>query len=309
MPAGVLGPPSATSPSAQRPSVASRVRRWTVAVLAAAQLLAAVVASVLGGGRPGGTGGSDLLVTPAGYAFSIWGLVVAGCLAYAAYQLPAGRGDEPPYRRVAWPLAGVMAGFVTWLVLAATAPAWTTAAVFVVMLALLALAYETALRHRRLMRLPGRLLLLGTLGIYTGWAAVAVPVNIASALAEAGLPTTGGGAVAWQAGVLAVALGTGAAVVRHWRARAASTLAVVWGLMAVAFGAGARDGGALLAATAAVGAVALLGWAVWSRWEDLRRRIQAATLRVGGPGSPFGPGGAGGAGGPRGPEGPFGPRP
>ncbi|TNM69713.1 hypothetical protein FHN55_02920 [Streptomyces sp. NP160] len=262
-----------------------------------------MVASVLGGGRPGGTGGSDLLITPAGYAFAIWGLVVAGCLAYAAYQLPAGRGDEPPYRRVAWPLAGVMAGFAAWLVVAATGPVWATAAIFAVMLALLVLAYDTGLRHRRLMRLPGRVLLLGTLGVYTGWAAVAVPVNVASALAEAGLPSSGGGAAAWQAGVLLVALGAGAAVVRRWRARAASTLAAVWALMAVAFGAGARDGGALLASAAAVGAVALLGWAVWSRWEDLRRRLQAATLRVGGPGGPFGPGGPGA------PGGPFGPRP
>lgn len=304
MPAGVLGPPS--SPTTHRPSLASRARRWTVAVLAAAQVLAAVVASVLGGGRPTGSSGadaSDLLITPAGYAFSIWGLVVAACLAYAAYQLPAGRGDEPPYRRVAWPLAGVMACFVAWLVLAATAPVWTTAAVFALMLVLLVVAYDTALRHRRLMRLPGRLLLLGALGVYTGWAAVAVPVNVASALVEAGAPTAGGGAVAWQAGVLAVALGAGVAVVRRWRARAASTLAVVWALMAVAFGAGARDGGAVLAAAAAVGAVALLGWAVWSRWEDLRRRVQAATVRVGGPGGPFGPGGPGA------PGGPFGPRP
>lgn len=297
MPAGVLGPPSAASSATARPSLVSRVRRWTVAVLAAAQLLAAVVASVLGGGRPGGTGGSDLLITPAGYAFAVWGAVVVGCLAYAVYQLPAGRGDEPPYRRVAWPLAGVMAGFVAWLVLAATAPVWTTAVVFAAMLALLVVAYDTALRHRRLMRLPGRLLLLGALGVYTGWAAVAVPVNAASALAALGLPTTGGGAAAWQAGVLAVALGAGVAVVRRWRARAASTLAAVWGLMAVAFGAGAREGGALLAAAAAVGAVALLGWAVWSRWEDLRRRLRSATVRVGGPGGPGSP------------FGPFGPRP
>ncbi|MGQ7296579.1 hypothetical protein [Quadrisphaera sp. KR29] len=289
MPAGVLGPPPATAP---RPSLASRARRWTVAVLAAAQVLAAVVAAALGGGRPGGTGGAggtDLLITPAGYAFAVWGAVVAGCLAYAVYQLPAARGDEPAHRRVAWPFAGVMAGFVAWLVLAATAPTWTTALVFAVMLGLLVVAYDTALRHRRLVRLPGRLLLLGTLGVYTGWAAVAVPVNAASALADLGLPTTGSAAAAWQAVVLLVALGAGVAVVRRWRARAASTLAVVWALLAVAFGAGAREGGALLAAAAAVGAVVLLGWAVWMRWEDLRRRVAASTVRLGGPGSPFGP--------------------
>ena len=279
MPAGVL--PSAPPPAPARPSLLSRGRRWGVLVLAALQVLAAVVATAAGGGPPGGTGGSDLLVTPAGYAFSIWGVVVAGCLLYGVHQLPAHRGDEPALRRVAWPLMGAMAGFTAWLVVAATAPAWATFVVFAVMLALLVVAYSTALRHRRLMGVPTRLLLIGTLGVYTGWSAVAVPVNLASALAELGLPTVGAGAAAWQAGVLLLALGAAAGVVARWRARAASTLAAAWGLLAVAFGAGAREGGAVLAALAAVGAVALLGWAVWSRWSDLRRRVEASTVRLG----------------------------
>jgi hypothetical protein len=176
---------------------------------------------------------------------------------------------------------GAMAGFTAWLVVAATAPAWAAFAVFAVMLALLVVAYSSALRHRRLMGLPTRLLLIGTLGVYTGWSAVAVPVDLASALAELGLPTVGAGAAAWQAGALLLALGAGAAVVSRWRARAASTLAAVGGLLAVAFGAGAREGGGVLAAVAAVGAVVLLGWAVWSRWSDLRRRVESSTVRLG----------------------------
>lgn len=283
MPAGVIPsvPPSSPASAPARASLVSRGRRWTVLVLAVAQVLAGAVATAVGGGRPGGTGGSDLLLTPAGWAFSIWGVVVAGCLAYAVHQLPAGRGDQPALRRVAWPLAGVMAGFVAWLVVAATAPPWATLLVFAVVLGLLVVAYGTALRHRKLMAVPTRLLLLGTLGVYTGWAAVAVPLNLAAALAELGLPTAGAGSAAWQAGALLLALGAGAGVVHRWRARAASTLAVVWGLVAVAAGAGGREGGALLAGLAAVGAVVLLGWAVWSRWSDLRRRVEASTLRLG----------------------------
>lgn len=278
MPAGVL--PSAPPPTPARASLASRGRRWGVLVLAAAQVLAVVVAAATTTAGAGGAG-VGLLVATAPWTFGTWGVVVAGCLLHAVHQLPAHRGDEPALRRVAWPLMGAMAGVTAWLVVATTGPAWAAAAVFALVLALLVVSYDTALRHRRLMGVPTRLLLLGTLGVGTGWAAVTAPVHLASALAALGLPTAGAGAAAWQAGALLLALGAGAAVVARWRARAASTLAAAWGLLAVASGAGAREGGAVLAALAAVGAVALLGWAVWSRWSDLRRRVEASTVRLG----------------------------
>lgn len=255
---------------------ASRVRRWGVLVLAVGQLVAAAALAVVGGGQPGGGDGPDLLITPAGWAFAIWGLVVAGCLAYAAYQLPARRGDTRPYRQVAWPLIGVEAGFVLWLVLAEVAPSWTTFVVFAGMLALLVLAYGRALRDRRSAALPGRVLLLATLGVYTGWSAVAVPVNLASALAAAGLPARGAGGAAWQAGVLVVALGAGLAVVTVWRARAASTAAVLWALVGVAVGADS----AVLGVVAGAGALALAAWAAWVRWDDLRRRLTDVRVVV-----------------------------
>ncbi len=277
MPTGVLDPSAATS---GRAGALSRARRWAVVVLAVAQLVAGAVATAVGDGRPGGASADGLLLAPAGWGLAVWGVLVAGCLAYAAHQLPAARGDDAPYRRVAPPLLGAMAASVAWLVVGLTGPAWVAALVLLGLLVLLAAAYGTALRHRRLMRLPGRVLLLGTLGVGTGWAAVAVPLAVASALADAGLPTGGAAGAAWQAGALLLALGAGAAVVQRWRARAASTLAAVWTLAAVASGTGAREGGALLAAVAAVGAVALLGWALWSRWEDLRRRLETSAVRL-----------------------------
>lgn len=248
-----------------------------------------------GGSGVGGGGATDLFITPAGWTSAVWAIAVAGVLVWAVHQLPARRGDQPAARRVAWPFAGAVAAAVAWVVLGATAPSWAPVLASAAALALLVVAYDTALRHRRLLHLPARALLLGTLGAFTGWMAVAVPVDLAAALVSVGLPTSGAAAAAWQTGVVVLALGAGVAVVHRWRARAASTLTAVWALLALAAGAAGRDGGALLAAVAAVGAMALLGWAVWSRWQDLRRRVDAAKVRFG-TSAPFGgtfpPGGA-----------------
>ena len=270
-------PPGGPGPLAappRREGLRARAGRQAVLALAAGQLVAAA-ASGPGMGQPGGGTAPDLLVTPASWTFALWGLVIAGALAYGIYQLPSYRGDLPALQAVAWPLVGAQAVFVVWLVLDAAAPSWTTVVATAAMVALLAVAYGRALRWRRLVALPGRLLLLGLLGVWTGWVAAVLPVNAASALLDLGLPASGAAAVAWQAVVLAAIGGVGVAVVLLWRARLASVAAVLWALAGVAAGAAGR-GAPLLAGLAAAGVLALGVWAARWRWHDLRRRADAA---------------------------------
>lgn len=261
-----------------RPSTASRVRRQAVFALAVGQLVAAVVLSGAGG-QPGGPGGVELLIQPAGWTFSIWGLIVAGCLGYGLYQLFYPRGDAAACAGVGWPLVGVQVGFVLWLVLSATAPVWTTVVVLLAMVALLAVAYTRALAQRRSLPLLPRNLLLATLGLYTGWASVALVLNAATALLEAGLPATGGGATAWQLVALLAVVAAGAAVVLRWRARLFSTVAVVWALIGTSVGT-AGQGAPLLAGLAVAATVAMVAFAVWLRWRDLRTRAETALAQA-----------------------------
>ncbi len=261
------------------PSTASRVRRQAVFALAVGQLVAAVALSSAGG-QPGGPGGVELLVQPAGWTFSVWGLIVAGCLGYGLYQLFYPRGDAAACAGAGWPLAGVQVGFVLWLVLSATAPIWTTVIVLLAMVALLAIAYTRALAQRRSLPLLPRTLLLATLGLYTGWAAVALVLNVATALLEAGLPSTGGGATAWQLVALLAVVAAGAAVVLRWRARLFSTVAVVWALVGTSVGT-AGQGAPLLAGLAVAATVAMVAFAVWLRWNDLKTRAETALVQSG----------------------------
>lgn len=234
------------------------VWRVVLVVLAVGQVVSPLVVSALWGGefQTSDRAGEPPIV-PAGYAFSIWGLVEALCLAYAVWALVTTSPGREVRDRLARPLSVVFAGFTLWLVAAEVEPVWSTVAVFVVMLAGLLSALRIALTHRaeiaRWHRAP-RVLLWSTLGVYTGWSSVAIWVNFTTALTESGAPIDGTAGVAGQIAVLAGATAT--AVVLLWRTSGLLSygLAVAWALVAVVI-ASAQAGQPVLAAVAAVALV------------------------------------------------------
>lgn len=246
---------STATRSDERTAVAWRV---VLVVLAVGQVVSPFVVSALGGGefRTSDRAGEPAIV-PAGYAFSIWGLVEALCLVYAVWALVTRTPGQDVRDRLARPLSVVFAGFTVWLVAAEVEPVWSTVAVFVVMLVALLKALEIALRHRaeiaRWHRAP-RLLLWSLLGVYTGWSSIAIWVNFTTALTESGAPIDGTAGVAGQIAVLAGATAT--AVVLLWRTSGLLPygLAVVWALVAVVIAA-AQAGQPLLAVIAAAALV------------------------------------------------------
>jgi hypothetical protein len=57
----------------------------------------------------------DVYFVPAGYVFSIWGLIYIGLIAYAIYRaLPAQRGN-PALERIFWPYLAASAANIAWL--------------------------------------------------------------------------------------------------------------------------------------------------------------------------------------------------
>ena len=58
--------------------------------------------------------GNRSLITPAGYAFSIWGVIFAGASAWAVYQALPGQRVRAVHRRTGWPLAAAFAGNAVW---------------------------------------------------------------------------------------------------------------------------------------------------------------------------------------------------
>lgn len=169
------------------------------------------------------------LLTPAGYAFSIWGVIFSGLVAYTVWQL----------RPQAWqtPLPGRLTPVLTLAVLATTG--WTLAfsygqiglslAVMLTILGLLARAYA---RTRPLV-LRGVSPIWPTwfLSLYLGWIMLATVLNVIFSLRDAlGVQWSAKASLDGSYGLIVIAAGLGVALA--WRGRdALLPLPIAWGLV------------------------------------------------------------------------------
>jgi peptidoglycan/LPS O-acetylase OafA/YrhL len=119
---------------------------------------------------------------PAGYVFSIWGLIYLGLVAFAIYQaLPAQR-ENPRLRAIGWPFLVSCAANIAWLFLWHYQQFLWTILAMVILLASLLVIYLLMMRggdavppaERWLVRLP--------FSIYLGWISVATIANASDVL-------------------------------------------------------------------------------------------------------------------------------
>lgn len=136
-------------------------------------------------------------IQPAGYAFSIWGLIYLWLLAHAGFGLWRRRND-PAFLRPALPLmlSGILGA--VWLAIAGSAPVLAT----ITILVMGGLALTAYLRAD-----PGqdRWLLSAPLAIYAGWLTAACSVSVGVIVAGYGWLSNTASALALLAGVLAIA--------------------------------------------------------------------------------------------------------
>lgn len=137
--------------------------------------------SYFGGFKGDGTF-STPIVTPAGYAFAIWGVITLGCLVYGIYQLFPNQKNNKLFDQLSDPLIITFTGFSLWIYVATKSWLWATVVVFVLMLLSLWKAYSFISKSKQRLSKFEDVLLNGTFGLYIGWATVAVIINIATAL-------------------------------------------------------------------------------------------------------------------------------
>lgn len=196
----------------------------------------------------------DQTLRAAGYAFSIWGLIYAGLVAYAAYQgLPAGR-RSPQVDAVAWPSVVAITGCGAWICASALDWKWATVAIITVS----ALAMIHGLSRARAAGAPtprDRWLVLWPLAGLAGWLTVASAINILTVLTAVGLIGPERAVAAGLVGVLAVCA---AATGGLWATRLpAYGLPIAWGLVAVWVAERADNAAVALAALAGAVLVAV----------------------------------------------------
>jgi benzodiazapine receptor len=175
----------------------------------------------------------EVYFVPAGYVFSIWGLIYVGLIAFAVFQaLPAQR-DNPRLRRVAYLFTASCLANIAWLFL------WHYEQFPLTLLAMLALLASLILIYLRLeigraVVTNAELWLLHiTFSVYLGWITVATIANATSLLDYWNWSGWGVSDEAWTV-IMLFAGGSIASAVSLTRGDIAYTLVIVWALVGIA---------------------------------------------------------------------------
>jgi translocator protein len=173
------------------------------------------------------------LITPAGYVFSIWGVIYVLLGIFVIYQaLPSQKGKEF-HERIGWLFALSSAANVSWIFLWQFEHLILAAGMIFLLLASLILIYlrlgigksEVPLRERLAVHLP--------FSVYLGWITIASIANVSVTLVSMRWNGFGIGPEIWAALVVMVALLISVLVVVT-RVDAAYALVIIWALIGIA---------------------------------------------------------------------------
>ncbi|HXX78719.1 MAG TPA: tryptophan-rich sensory protein [Ktedonobacteraceae bacterium] len=125
-------------------------------------------------------------VTPAGWAFSVWGIIYVGLIAYAIYQVLPAQRTNPRLRRIGYLYLLGCAANVAWLFLWVNELITLSLVAIVVLLLSLITLYLRADMNRTNIDRVERWCVNIPFGIYMGWITVATIVNVTVVLYHLG---------------------------------------------------------------------------------------------------------------------------
>lgn len=163
----------------------------------------------------------DPPVQPAGYTFSIWGLIYGWLLVSAVYGVWMRRGDAA-WDAVRWPLIVSLAIGTPWLWIANTSAIWAS-----ITIALMAIFAIWAL-----LRAPAsdRWWLQAPVAIYAGWLTAATFVSLGSTAAGYGIAF---GSLNWAYAAISMALGVAILVLLRKPQAPEYGITIIWALIGI----------------------------------------------------------------------------
>jgi hypothetical protein len=259
---------------------ASRPAIWTV-IIAAILQIAATALPALGIGEPIGSQSDEVrsLVTPASWAFSIWGPLFAGSVVFAVYQAMPAQRTSGLLARLRWPAAGAFFGNALWALYTQFFGLSAISALIIIFtLVCLVRAYRVFASWHPAFSRGQRWLAVLPLSALAAWLTAATIVNISASLlyhgvdaGEAGPPIAA--AVVLTGGVIAsLALARG-------RGNPPYALVFLWALAAIYAAGGQRAEFVAGAALVAAGLVAI-GSAIGLKSAGLRRWFGSSAARA-----------------------------
>ncbi|WP_421731129.1 hypothetical protein [Brevundimonas sp.] len=220
--------------SVARPTPAQQTRRVVVLCAALFSILMAYGQMGLGWGQSASefSADSDTTLKVAGFAFSIWGVIYLGLLAYAVRQVLPQTGESDLIGAMGWPSVLAFIGIGLWIV--AAAMDWEVATIVLIfgsltVLLIPLLTYAGRIRSLD-MKARDRWLVVWPLSLLAGWLTIASPVNLLTVATGNGdlpaLATPTMWAVIAVVVVAALALGVTARI-----RTMAYSLPISWGLL------------------------------------------------------------------------------
>lgn len=176
---------------------------------------------------------SGVLITPANYAFAIWGIIYLGLFAYAIYQFHPQRRQDPKIQRVNQLLIVACIAQTIWIGLFSLQQfGWSILAMLGILVPLIGIYLALGIGRVRVSR-RRRWMAHIPFSLYLGWISVATIVNVASALYASSWGGWGISAVTWTVAMIVVAAIIGEVMIyRH--TDLAFTLVFVWAFVAIA---------------------------------------------------------------------------
>lgn len=170
------------------------------------------------------------LLTPAGYAFSIWGAIFLALTIYAVWQLlPAQRHNVLP-DAVAVPLTVASLATAAWVVLFAYELISLSVLTMLVILGALIIVYGRA--RRQVLAGEASAWVSVPFALYLGWISVASVINVTLGLRDMGWQTPLNVAVLLAFGLLAVVVALGLIISRAFQ-EMVLPLVFAWALVAI----------------------------------------------------------------------------
>ena len=211
--------------------------------------------------------------TPAGYTFSIWGLIYLSLLGFTIYQVLPTAQNKPFMHQIGWLFALSSAANIVWLF--TWHYGWLLLSPFIMLVLLVTLI----LIYMRLkigeanptLSWAERLLVQFPFAIYLGWITVATIANIASVLANSGWTGFGIAGPTWSAIMMLVAVVVAGGVLVNRRSLAYAGV-LVWALFGIR---AAYPTVPIIATTAVIAAILIILLAIlgYIRTRPAARRL------------------------------------
>lgn len=243
--------------------------RWFVIFAALLQVLVPALPSV-GFGERIGSQSSEVrtLITPVGWAFSIWGPLFAGSFAFAIYQMLPSKADDSLLARLRWPAAGAFMGNAVWALYTQSFGLSAISALIIILtLFCLLYAYRIFAEWELGFTLAQRWLAFLPLSALAAWLTAATIVNIAASLKFHGVEA-GSAAPIVSASVVIIGGIIAAFTIRYGRGNPPYALVFLWALAGIYSAGGQREG--VVALAVAVSAVLVFIAAVVGVWSSRR---------------------------------------